>query len=77
MALLNYSNLNLFNCLVNITRSLEMARGRELSTAKVYKGKYEAKIEIPGGKCGYFLEPYIVLDIQDNSCTLIACALAQ
>ena len=33
-------------------RSLEILRGREASTVKIYKGKYEAKLEIPGGREG-------------------------
>jgi len=29
-------------------RSLEIPRGREVSMAKLFNGKYEAKLEIPG-----------------------------
>ena len=30
-------------------RSLEISRGSRVSTAKIYKGKYEAQLQIPGG----------------------------
>lgn len=33
-------------------RSLEILSGRGVSTAKIYKGKYEAKLEIPGEREG-------------------------
>ena len=50
-------------------RSLEIPRGKGVSKAEIFKGKYEAKLEIPGvcggfkpktfrGGYGYFLEPY-------------------
>ena len=56
-------------------RSLEILRGRGVSKAKLFKGKYEAKLEIPGGKGGfkpknlpwgryrYILEPHIFTNI--------------
>ena len=31
-------------------RSLDIPRGRSSPTAKIYKGKYEAQLEIPGGR---------------------------
>ena len=33
-------------------RSLEIPRGKGVWTAKIYKGKYEAYLEIPGGREG-------------------------
>ena len=33
-------------------RSLEIPRRRGVSIAKIYRGKYEAKLEIPGGREG-------------------------
>ena len=34
-------------------RSLEIPRGKGVWTAKIYKGKYEAYLEIPGGREGW------------------------
>ena len=51
--------------------SLEIPRGRGVSKAKIFKGKYEAELKIPGGvgvskpknhplgRYGYFLEPHV------------------
>ena len=54
--------------------SLEIPKGRGVSKAKIFKGTYESKLEIPGGwggggskpknhpwgMYGYFLEPHIL-----------------
>ena len=72
-------------------KSLEIPRGRWVSKAKFFKGKYEAKLEIPGGgggggggfkpkkpsmgRNGYFLEPH-----NDNKYPIypnLACKMVQ
>ena len=59
--------------------SLEIPRGRGVSKAKIFKGKYEAELKIPGGvgvskpknhplgRYGYFLEPHVHIVNQDFS----------
>ena len=65
--------------------SLEIPRGRGVSKAKIFKGKYEAELKIPGGwecpnqknhplgRYGYFLEPHVHIVNQDFSLKMAIC----
>ena len=57
--------------------SLEIPRGRGVSKAKIFKGKYEAEMKIPGGwECPNqktIMEPHVHIVNQDFSLKMAIC----